>query len=163
MDVIDTWFQVQATSARKSAAAVISNICKGGALFKEIDHVHLDKLGELMRTQSYTAGEVIIRQGEKGESMFVILEGTASAYLTDGIVLEQLTPGDIGGEMSLLADNLRNASVRANTAVKVGIITRERFLNLIAADSVLHDAVWRSFAARAFNLGIHDQPEWVAA
>ncbi len=98
MDSIDTWFQLRAASRRKTAAVLISEICKGAPLFKGVDNARLDKLAELMSTQSYAAGEVIARQGEKGESMFVVLEGAASAYLDDGTVLEQLAPGDIGGE-----------------------------------------------------------------
>src|SRR5690606_15668724 len=69
-----------------------------------------------------------------------------------GTVLEHLSPGDIAGEMSLLSGAQRNANVQAETEVKIGLIKRERFLSLIDQESLLYDAVWRSFAARTLNL-----------
>ncbi|MCP5101329.1 MAG: cyclic nucleotide-binding domain-containing protein, partial [Chloroflexi bacterium] len=160
MDGIDTWFQLRAASARKTAAAFITELCKNAPVFKGLDNADLDQLAELMSNRSYEADEIILNQGELGDKMLVVLEGAAIAELTDGTVLEQLAPGDIAGEMSLLTGSRRNATVWAETAVKAGVVIREKFLGLIAKEPVLYDAVWRSFAARTFNLYMRDLPEW---
>ncbi len=161
MDGIDTWFQLRAASARKTAAIFITELCKNAPVFKGLDNADLDSLAELMSKQSYAADEIILKQGEQGDRMFVVLEGSATVFLeADGTVLEQLAPGDIAGEMSLLTDSQRNATVRAETDVKIGIITREKFLSLIAQEPTLYNAVWHSFAARTFNLYMRDRPEW---
>lgn len=160
MDGIDTWFQLRAASARKAAAALITQICKNAPVFQGLDNAELDKLAELMQNRSYQAGEIILREGEEGDKMFVVLEGAATALLADGTVLEKLSPGDIAGEMSLLSGRGRNATVQAETPIKIGVVTREKFLSLMAASPTLHDAVWRSHAARTFNLYLRDMPEW---
>lgn len=152
MDGIDTWFQLRATAARKAAVLFITELCKNTLLFKGLDNAGLDKIGELVTQKSFGAGEIILRQGEEGDTMFVVLEGKATAILEDGTVLEHLSPGDIAGEMSLLSGAQRNANVQAETEVKIGLIKRERFLSLIDQESLLYDAVWRSFAARTLNL-----------
>ena len=160
MDGIDTWFQLRAASARKAAATLITEICKNAPVFRELDNADLDKLAELMHYRSYQPGEIILREGEQGDKMFVVIEGTATASLLDGTVLEKLSPGDIAGEMSLLSGSSRNATVQADTAVKIGVVMRDKFLSLIAAEPTLYDAVWRSHAARTFNLYLRDLPEW---
>jgi len=160
MDGVDTWFQLHAAAARKAAAIFITELCKNAPLFQTIDNADLDSLADLMSNQSYEADEIILKQGEKGDNMLVVLEGAANVFLEDGTLLEQLAPGDIAGEMSLLTGSKRNASVLAETAVKVGIVNHDKFLSLIANEPSLYDAVWRSHAARTFNLHMRDLPEW---
>ncbi len=50
-------------------------------------------------------------------------------------------------------------TLRAETAVKIGIITRQKFPSLIAQEPTLYDAVWHIFAARTCNLYMHARPE----
>jgi hypothetical protein len=159
MDGIDTWFQLRAASARKIAASLITQVCKNAPVFQGLDNAELDKLAELMKNQSYQPAEIIINEGEEGDKMFVILEGEATVSLKDGTMLEILSPGDMGGEMSLLSGSRRNATITAKTAVKIGIILRDKFLSLMAAEPTLYDAVWRSHASRTLKLYLRDLPE----
>lgn len=71
-------------------------------------------LGVLSRSK-YHNGEFIIRQGELGSTLFMLLEGAAMATNsgTNGTVLAQYTPGSCFGEMALLTEGRRLANVVA--------------------------------------------------
>jgi CRP-like cAMP-binding protein len=68
------------------------------------------------RRQTFAAGEVIIRQGELGKSFFIIEDGVVDVVFRNGedqdVIVNQLTRGQYFGEMALLGDRRRTATVR---------------------------------------------------
>jgi CRP/FNR family transcriptional regulator, cyclic AMP receptor protein len=72
------------------------------------------------------AGKVLTRQGERGHEFLVIIDGTADVE-RDGEKIAELGPGDFFGEMGLVGDTRRNATVVANTSVKVVVMTAQAF------------------------------------
>ncbi len=73
-------------------------------------------------------GEFIVKEGDSGNYMFVIIEGKVKVLLKRGkkeIVLATLEKGNFFGEMSLFGGNPRSASVQALTDLKLLKITRE--------------------------------------
>lgn len=68
--------------------------------------------------RSYTAGEPIIRQGESGDTLFFLGKGAASVSITgpDGqeLALARLASGDFFGELALLGDRPRSATVKSS-------------------------------------------------
>jgi CRP/FNR family transcriptional regulator, cyclic AMP receptor protein len=89
---------------------------------------------ELFRQESNTvqlaSGEFLFREGEKGEKMYVLLEGEIDIFLGD-FVLETGGPGALLGEMALIDDTPRTANAVAKTASKVVEIDRRRFHFLV--------------------------------
>lgn len=82
---------------------------------------------QVLERRFLTAGEVIISEGEAGANAFLIQSGTVRIFSKHNgkkIVLGTLGPGDIFGEMSLIRDMPRSASVEAITDCLVIIITR---------------------------------------
>ncbi|SMH61978.1 mechanosensitive ion channel family protein [Azospirillum agricola] len=87
-------------------------------LFAAFDEAEVAELGQAMRRHHIPAGGVAVRQGEAGESLFVIAEGVFDVTLDQGrhaVHLDRLRPGDLFGEMSLLTGQPRSASVVACT------------------------------------------------
>ncbi len=85
------------------------------ALFRDLHSEQLSKLAARLHQRTFPSGATVIIAEERGESVYVILEGTAKVYVThtDGteVILAILGPGEIVGEMSV-ADSLgRSASV----------------------------------------------------
>ncbi len=76
------------------------------------------------------AGENIFREGAPADSMYVLIEGAAEIVLGGGVV-EQAGPGALIGEMALIDEGTRAATVRALTPCKLVPIDRERFHLLI--------------------------------
>src|SRR6476661_8273254 len=89
---------------------------------------------ELFRQESNTVqlapGDFLFREGEKGETMYVLLEGEVDIFLGD-FVLETAGPGALLGEMALIDDSPRTANAVAKTPAKLAQIDRRRFHFLV--------------------------------
>ncbi|HEX5589710.1 MAG TPA: cyclic nucleotide-binding domain-containing protein [Candidatus Limnocylindrales bacterium] len=86
-------------------------------------------LGELSRVD-VPAGAELIREGEPGDRFYVIAEGRV-AVSRSGIPIREEGPGEYVGEIALLRDVPRTATVTALTPVRVIAIERERFLEAV--------------------------------
>ncbi len=85
----------------------------------------------------YKDGEVIIQQGESGDCMFVIQEGNAEVYHSEGdkeLLLAVMGSEDIFGEMALFEKSVRSATVRAKGDVRVLTVDKKTFLRRIQED-----------------------------
>ena len=80
-----------------------------------------------MHPESFEAGEVIIRQGEPGDRYFLIARGAVRVEI-DGRLVQTQGPGDGFGEIALMRNVPRTASVIAIDAVEVFSLAREPFL-----------------------------------
>ena len=88
-------------------------------LFLTMNPSEIDTLAEEMHEQIYEPGDAIIRQGEEGSSMYIIVEGLVNVLIDFKGDLQQkqvaqIGPGQFFGEMSLLTGESRTATVIAN-------------------------------------------------
>jgi CRP-like cAMP-binding protein len=90
----------------------------------------VERLVKQQTRAEVTAGAWLVRQGEPGEAFFVIESGRLEVT-QNGSVLRELGPGDWFGELALLRDVPRTASIRALTDVSVVVIERGPFLSAI--------------------------------
>jgi len=85
---------------------------------------------ELFRQDSNTLqlapGDFLFREGEKGDKMYVLLEGEVDIFLGD-FVFETAGPGALLGEMALIDDSPRAASAVAKSACRLAQIDRRVF------------------------------------
>jgi len=75
----------------------------------------------------FSAGSAIFQKGDSGDSMFVVASGEVD-IVVDGKVVDQLTQGDLFGEMSLIDKQPRSADAVARTDCSVVQIDEKRFL-----------------------------------
>lgn len=90
--------------------------------------------------KEYADGEVICRQGEIGDRMYIIQAGQATVIReVDGtdIFLAELTAGDFFGEMSLFDRSPRSATVRAKGRARVLTLDKRTFLRGVHEDPSL--------------------------
>jgi len=89
---------------------------------------------DLFRQESNTVqlapGQFLFREGDKGDKMYVLLEGEVDIFLGD-FVLETAGPGALIGEMALIDDSPRTANAVAKTPSKLAQIDRRRFHFLV--------------------------------
>lgn len=93
------------------------------------------------------AGSVLTRQGTPGTQCFVIVQGEATATL-DGIWLARLGPGDVVGEMALLDDQPRSATVVADSELRLLVLTRDGLERLLVQIPVVTRCLLRALALR---------------
>ncbi len=92
--------------------------------------------------QHFNPDEIIFRQGDRGDRVYVITDGTVEVARagSDGeVVLARLGPGDCFGEMALVDDRPRNATARSLTQVNVLTLDRGAFGTLFAYLPPLRD------------------------
>lgn len=103
-------------------------------LFSNLSARHVRRLAELCEEHRYMEGASIVREGDKGDTFFVILEGEAKVVNRAGRVVNRVYPGDFFGEISLLDGGPRTATVIADTPMVLLGLSRSAFQALLAAD-----------------------------
>jgi CRP/FNR family transcriptional regulator, cyclic AMP receptor protein len=93
------------------------------------------------------AGKVLAQEGEIGHEFFVIDQGTAEVT-RGGEHVADLGPGDFFGEMALLEEDRRTATVTASSPARVIVMTRQSFRALDRTMPGVHAAVAEAIAAR---------------
>lgn len=79
-------------------------------------------------------GARVVREGDVGDTFYVILEGQAKVVSGSGRVVNRLRPGDFFGEISLLDGGPRTASVVAETQLTMLALARKDFLRAVQQD-----------------------------
>lgn len=80
--------------------------------------------------QSLSAGQALFKEGDKGDLMYVLMTGTAEIIVHDRVV-ENAGPGTLFGEMAMIDDAPRSATVLAKSDCTLLPITRDRFNFLV--------------------------------
>ena len=113
-----------------------------GCSKKELEHVAMvaDEI-------DFTSGKRLIREGELGREFFILVDGTAEIS-RKGKPIDTAGPGDFFGEMALLADQPRNATVTTTSAVDALVVTARSFRDLIADNPLIALKVMRAVAER---------------
>lgn len=93
------------------------------------------------------AGQALFAEGEKGQLMYVLTVGTAEIIVRNRIV-ETIQPGNIVGEMGLVAPGPRSASVVATTRCEFVAIDEKRFQYLVQQTPYFATQVMRTMAER---------------
>jgi CRP-like cAMP-binding protein len=98
-------------------------------LFKDIAEPELVALGQSLRERPLRRGQVLCREGDPGDEMFVVRRGSMviSKLVTGRVeqVLARIGPGDFLGEMSLFDQAPRSATVQADSDATVLALDRE--------------------------------------
>ncbi len=104
-------------------------------------------LGPDVPTRDYAAGETIFREGDKGDEFFVVKRGRVEIRLGNRL-LETLGENEIFGEMALIDDSPRTATVIAATDATVAPITEKQYLFLVRHTPFFALKVMRVLAQR---------------
>jgi hypothetical protein len=94
----------------------------------------IDNLAAHVNNTRVAAGQEVFRQGDAGDNFYVIEEGEADV-IGDGRVVSTLGSGDCFGEIALLRDTARTATVRARTSLRLSSLGRPEFLLAVSGFS----------------------------
>jgi len=107
-------------------------------LFASLDDKEAAKVAQLFKDRSYGAGDVIAEEGKHGVGFFVIESGTAKVT-EHGEERKSLGPGAYFGEIALIDDGARTATVTAETDVAAHVLVAWDFRPLVKEDA---DLAW---------------------
>ena len=96
-------------------------------MFAPLPPPTLESLARSLEPEAFPVGVDVITQGENGDRLYVIAEGEVDV-IADGVFVATLARGDAFGEIALLYDVPRTATVRTRSAVRLYAVDRETFL-----------------------------------
>ena len=99
---------------------------KQAKLFQGLPESEVRSIAKQMKTVNHPAGHEIVVRGENGVGFMVILDGTVTVSTIQGKA-RTLGPGDSFGEMALLDQEGRSASIKADTDVSLATIPEWNF------------------------------------
>jgi CRP/FNR family transcriptional regulator len=112
----------------------------------------LQNLGHVAVLREYPAGTSIVSQGDGGIGLFILVEGEAAVIRTqsDGgrVLVNTFGPNDYFGEMALLDDGTRTATVVATTPIRCLVLARWDFLALLKGDNEMALEILTEMARR---------------
>ena len=145
-------WQEQGGAGQRAAIGVDASRLQAIPIFSQLDPVSLDSLVRRLLIERYAAGETIITQGEAGDRLYLVERGQvevlASGPIGDRRPLAILREGDHFGEMALLRDAPRAATVRARTPVEVYSLSKQDFNGLLKSMPRLRDLMEQVVAQR---------------
>jgi CRP/FNR family cyclic AMP-dependent transcriptional regulator len=122
-------------------------LVRGVPLFADLDRRELQGLANTMKERTFRSGQTIASEGQTGIGFFVIAEGTANVS-QGGEARATLGPGDYFGEIALIDDGLRTASVTADSELKAYGLTSWEFRPLVESNASIAWKLLQTMAKR---------------
>ncbi|HEY9566671.1 MAG TPA: cyclic nucleotide-binding domain-containing protein [Thalassobaculum sp.] len=120
-------------------------------LFAKIEPSKLKLLAFTSERLTYQSDQVLCRQGDTGDAAYIIIEGQAAVQIatpTGNIEVARLGRGDVVGEIAILCDVPRTATVTATERLTTLRITKELFFRLVNEFPQIAIEIMRELAAR---------------
>ncbi len=120
-------------------------------LFSKCSKNELRTIASLADELDLPAGRVLIREGDRGREFFVLIEGSVDIS-AKGMPISTLHGGHFFGEMALISDVPRKATVTALTPVRVLVITDRAFKRLLGSTPAIQGKVLEAIGNRLAEL-----------
>jgi hypothetical protein len=122
-------------------------------LFRPLPQATVEQLVARSVERRVDVGTTLIREGEVGDRFYVLTDGTAAVVGPDGREVAQLHPGSYFGEIALLRDVPRTATVRTLTEATVVVLERDDFLDAVTGSRRSNRAASSTVDRRLAELG----------
>jgi CRP/FNR family transcriptional regulator, cyclic AMP receptor protein len=120
-------------------------------LFQGLSKKQLRRISTLMTRVDRPAGQVLTREGQSGSEFFIVLEGEVEVRHGDRVIATR-RPGDYVGEIALLDNRPRTATVVATTPISVEVLNHREFVSLLAEVPELSEHILATMAQRLADL-----------
>lgn len=116
------------------------------------------QLARRTKREDFDEGEVVLREGDTGDSFYIIVDGEVEVKAGEAVVAT-LEPGNFFGEMSLMTGQKRTATIVAKTRCEFDVIDSHAFKSLIVANPALVDAIVDNLERRRRTLDEHERDQ----
>ena len=106
-------------------------VLDGIPLFEGLEPDALQRIADWLEPIEVPAGWFLLNQGSYPDGFFVVLEGEVTVE-RDGVPIAKIGPGDFFGEIALLEDDRRTATVTTATRVKAAVMDAPDFFEMCA-------------------------------
>jgi CRP-like cAMP-binding protein len=116
-------------------------------LLEELTKRDRQRLARSMKERTFASGQQIVVEGRRGVGFFIILDGKAAVTI-GGDLIQVLGPGDYFGEMALLDDGARSATITADGELTCATMTSWAFKSFVVDNPKVSWAMLQTLAQR---------------
>ncbi len=134
----------EATDVRAEELTRKVEVLKHMPLFRHLSYKEIIRILNLTEVSDYAVGEEVLREGESGDELYILLKGKIRLH-KDGAFITHLLPGSHLGEMALIDRAPRSVSATADDRTRVLILRRRDFYEIIRKDPAMSVKLLWSF------------------
>lgn len=116
-------------------------------LFSRCSKSELAKIAKITDEVDLPAGKILTKEGSRGREFFILIEGTADVR-SNTRLLPELRAGDFLGEVALISDVPRTATVTTTSAVRALVLTDRAFRELLRTSPDIQGKILEAVASR---------------
>jgi CRP-like cAMP-binding protein len=124
---------------------------RGADLFRDISGEDLVLIAQVCHEVFFPAGEIIIRQGDIGDCLYILVDGTLAIEIEGHGEVDRLSAKEVVGEMAIISRNPRSANCRALSDLTALRIDHDDFWDLLAEKPGLALGVIRVLSSRLYD------------
>ncbi|WP_455206116.1 Crp/Fnr family transcriptional regulator [Kaarinaea lacus] len=132
------------------------NVLRKVSLFEGLPEEDIKALSDLATVRTFSKNTIIISEGDNSDSMYVVLSGKVKVFLSDDegkeIIINILKEGDYFGELALLDESPRSASVMTLGESKLAVLSKTAFDECLKANPQIALQVIKGLSLRLRNL-----------
>ena len=110
-------------------------LLKGIELFESLSVGELAAIGSVVEEVDYPAGEIIIKEGDAGDTLFLMVKGEVSVIKDmgerDEVEIDRMKDGEYFGEMALFEDTSRSVSIRTEKPSAFMVLYKQEFKEIV--------------------------------
>ena len=118
-------------------------------VFEPLDDDSLRDLSALLKLKEYAANKVVLKKGDPGTSLYIILEGKVAVIADDGATLSEMGVGEIFGEMSLLSGEPVTTTIHTRARTRLATLSSKDFKHILNRFPVLQVFFYKMLVDRA--------------
>ena len=127
--------------AKRAPSAVDMNLVARVPLFRSLGATRIAAVAGVLRARRAERGERLIRKGDQADSMYFIVSGEVEVDAETGAPKGRLIKGDFFGEIALIADRTRTATITALAPCKLLLLHKNDFERFMEAHPDVKEAV----------------------
>lgn len=117
------------------------------SLFEGLSKKELQFIASVTTEVTVRSGSTLVKQGEPGQEVMVVETGTG-VVKRDGEDIDTIGPGDVFGEMSLIVDQPRNATIEATSDMSVLVMNSREFSSVLSESPEVAVKILKTVVAR---------------
>ncbi len=136
------------------AVAQFADLLRAMDTFSALTDDDLLDLAALLTLKEYDYGFPIVQKGEPGENLYIILTGEVEVVNDEGVALNDMGPGDVFGEMSLLTGEKVSATIMASGPCQIATMNQKNFRHILQRFPALQVFFYKLMVRRITDLNI---------
>jgi CRP-like cAMP-binding protein len=147
-----TQFREYALARKAADTAERIKLLSTSDLMRHLPADRIEAILRCIRDRSLKSGDILFKAGDPGDAIYIVVRGKVEVLNEGGTAsIAVLGPGQTFGEMALLSDGPRTATIRATEDTQLLEIAEEKFDQLVASDPQFADAVVHISHQRAIS------------